>query len=158
MLHIIYGIWHFSSSLEGWHTIHTCNCFHIFLYLPMNCIFVTKGIEFSQFQSTRCIVSILLSNISGNTNPLWFLISIISNNTIGTFQNNCYSNIFPLGHELPLYFWFTQLFSFAIQREKRIQKKKKKLLTRNKIMKNFVAIKIVIISNTWFLTTFLIPI
>lgn len=123
MVYIIYGIWHFSSSLEGWHTIHTCNRFHLFLYLPMNCIFVTKGTEFSQFQSTRRIVSILLSNISGNTNPLWFLISIISNSTIGTFQNNCYSNIFPLGHEPPLYFWFTQLFYFAIQREKRNEKK-----------------------------------
>jgi hypothetical protein len=42
--------------------------FDLFLNLPMNCMFVTKGTEFSQFQSTRRIMSILLSNISGNTN------------------------------------------------------------------------------------------
>lgn len=39
----------------------------LFLYLCVNRMFATKGTEFSQFQSTRCIVSILLSNISRNT-------------------------------------------------------------------------------------------
>ena len=81
---------------------------YLFLYLPMNCMFETIGTEFSQFQSTRCIVSILLSNISGNT--CWFLINIVSNTT-STFQNNPYSSIFTLGHEPPLVFWFTQFFS-----------------------------------------------
>lgn len=42
--------------------------FDLFLYLPVNCMFVTKRTEFSQFQSTGRIMSILLSNISGNTN------------------------------------------------------------------------------------------
>lgn len=41
--------------------------FDLFLYLSMNCMFVTIRTEFSQFQSTGCVVSILLSNISGNT-------------------------------------------------------------------------------------------
>lgn len=40
--------------------------FDLFLYLPMNRMFVTIGTEFFQFQSTRRIVSILLGNISGN--------------------------------------------------------------------------------------------
>ena len=35
-------------------------------YLPVKRMFETMRAEFSQFQSTRRIVSILLSNISGN--------------------------------------------------------------------------------------------
>lgn len=94
-----------------------------FLYLPMNCMLETIGTEFSQFQSTRCIVSILLSNISRNTR--WFLINIVSNTT-GTFQNNPYSSIFTLGHEPPLGFWFTQLFLFSAPKQIRRKEKERK--------------------------------
>lgn len=55
---------HFYPSLEG---LHTCGRFNLFLYLPMNHMFVTKWTEFSQFQSIRRVVTILFSNISGNT-------------------------------------------------------------------------------------------
>ena len=84
-------------------------------------MFATKGTEFSQFQSTRCIVSILLSNISGNAR--WFLINTISNTT-GTFQNHRYSDIFTLGHEPPLDFSFTQLFLFQSETKKKKGRKK----------------------------------
>lgn len=132
-------------SLEGWHGWHMGTRFDLFLYLPMNRMFVTIGTEFSQLQSTRCIVSILLSNISGNA-P-WFFINTVSDTT-GTFQNNCYSGIFTLGHEPPLDFWFTQLFYFRYETKKKKETKKKyKLLTRNQIMKDFVAINRVIINN-----------
>jgi len=67
----------------------------------MNGMFVTIGTEFSQFQPTRRIMSILLSNISGNA--CWFFINTVSNTT-GTFQNNPYSDIFTFGHEPPLGF------------------------------------------------------
>lgn len=55
---------YFYPSLEG---LHTCARFDLFLYLPMNRLFVTKWTEFSQFQSIRRVVTILFSNISGNT-------------------------------------------------------------------------------------------
>lgn len=45
---------------------HASDRFDLFLYLPVNRMFVTRGTEFSQFQSTRRIMSIFLSNISGN--------------------------------------------------------------------------------------------
>ncbi len=60
---LLYRICRFASSLESG---HANNQFDLFLYLPMNCMFVTRGTEFSQFQSTRRIMSIFLSNISGN--------------------------------------------------------------------------------------------
>lgn len=41
--------------------------FDLFLYLSMNCMLVTIGAEFSQFQPTGRVASILLSNIAGNT-------------------------------------------------------------------------------------------
>lgn len=107
----------------------------------MNRMLVTIGTKFYQFQSTRRIVSILLSNISGNAPR--FLINIVSDTTV-TFQNNLYSDIFTLGHKPP-FFLFTQLFYFRNEEEK------KKLLTRTPIMKycNFIAIKsIENISNT----------
>lgn len=105
----------------------------------MNRMLVTIGTKFSQFQSTRRIVSILLSNISGNAPR--FLINIVSDTTV-TFQNNLYSDIFTLGHKPP-FFLFTQLFYFRNEEEK------KKLLTRNPISKYFIAIKsIENISNT----------
>jgi len=96
-------IYHFSCSFEGW---HTSDQFSLFLYLPVNRMFATTGTEFSQFQSTRRIVSILLSNISGNTR--WFLINTVSNTT-GTFQNNPYSDIFTFGHEPPLFVFLIHL-------------------------------------------------
>lgn len=40
--------------------------FDLFLYLPVNRMFVTIWTEFSQLQSIRRIVPVLLSNISGN--------------------------------------------------------------------------------------------
>lgn len=105
----------------------------------MNRMLVTIGTKFSQFQSTRRIVSILLSNISGNAPR--FLINIVSDTTV-TFQNNLYSDIFTLGHKPP-FFLFTQLFYF------RNEEGKKKLLTRNPIIKYLIAIKsIENISNT----------
>ena len=67
-------------------------------------MFVTIGTEFSQFQSARRIMSILLSNISKNA--CWFLINIVLNTT-DTFQNNLYTGIFTLGHEPPFGFLFT---------------------------------------------------
>ena len=115
---LIYVIFHLPWIGKGW---HTDDRFDLFLYLPMNRMFVTTGTEFSQFQPTRRIVSILLSNISGN--PHWFLINTVSNTT-STFQNNCYSGIFTLGHEPPLDFWFTQLFHFPIQNEEKKKEKK----------------------------------
>lgn len=45
---------------------HTSDRFDLFLYLPVNRMFITRGTEFSQLQSTRRIMSIFLSNISGN--------------------------------------------------------------------------------------------
>lgn len=94
--------------------------FDLFLYLSMNCMLGTIGTEFSQFQPTGCVASILLSNISGNT-P-WFLINILSNTT-STFQNNDYSDIFTLGHEPPFYvcvnFLFKQLFDFRPKAERK---------------------------------------
>ena len=45
---------------------HTSDWLNLFLYLPVNRMFITTGTEFSQLQSTRRIMSILLSNISGN--------------------------------------------------------------------------------------------
>lgn len=105
-------------GLEGG---HVGDRFDLFLYLPVNRMFVTKGTEFSQFQSTRRIMSILLSNISGNAR--WFFINTVSN-TAGTFQNNRYSDIFTLRHEPPLGFWLTQFFYFPIRREAKERKKK----------------------------------
>ena len=84
-------------GIEGWYTRSVP--FNLVLYLPMNRMLVTIRTEFSQFQSTRCIVSILLSNISGSA-PRFFLELILD--TIGTLQNNYPSNIFTLGHEPPL--------------------------------------------------------
>ena len=99
----------FSLRLEGWYVGHQ---FDLFRYLPMNCMFVTIGTEFSQFQSLRRRVSILLSNISVNA---LIYIKTISVNTVfdttGTFQNNRYSNIFSLVHEPPLDF-FPQPFFY----------------------------------------------
>ena len=40
--------------------------FDLFLYLPVNRMFVTIWTEFSQLQSIMRIVPVLLSNISGN--------------------------------------------------------------------------------------------
>ena len=54
---------YFYPSLEG---LHTCARFDLFLYLPVNRMFVTIWTEFSQLQSIRRIVPVLLSNISGN--------------------------------------------------------------------------------------------
>ena len=88
----------------------------LFLYLPMNRMFETIGTKFSQFQSTRRIVPILLSNISGNARR--FLIS----DTIGTFHNNRYSDIFTLGHEPPFDSWFTQFFYFQLETKKGVNK------------------------------------
>lgn len=67
----------------------------------MNRMLVTIGTKFSQFQSTRRIVSILLSNISGNAPR--FLINIVSDTTV-TFQNNLDSDIFTLGHKPPFFY------------------------------------------------------
>ena len=93
----------------------------LFLYLSMNCMLGTVGTEFSQFQPTGCVASILLSNISGNT-P-WFLISILSNTT-STFQNNAYSDIFTLGHGPPFYVWiFYSSNSFFFRPKAEIKKK-----------------------------------
>lgn len=115
---------------EDWHTSGRLD---LFLYLPVNRMFVTTGTEFSQFQSTRRIMSILLSNISGNAH--WFLINTISNTT-GTFQNHRYSDIFTLGHEPPLVFdSFNSLIFRSETRKKKGTKKKKKQVTRNRIMK-----------------------
>lgn len=108
----------FSPSLKEWHKGVR---FDLFLYLPMNRMFVTIGAEFSQFQSIRRIVSILLSNISGNAR--WCLINTVSDTT-GTLQNNRYSNIFTLGHEPPLDFLFTQLFHFRSETKKKNERKK----------------------------------
>lgn len=115
---------------EDWHTSGRLD---LFLYLPVNRMFVTTGTEFSQFQSTRRIMSILLSNISVNAH--WFLINTISNTT-GTFQNHRYSDIFTLGHEPPLVFdSFNSLIFRSETRKKKGTKKKKKQVTRNRIMK-----------------------
>lgn len=123
---MLYIICNFSSSLEDW---HTSGRFDLFLYLPMNRMFVTTGTEFSQFQSTGRIVSILLSNISGNA-P-WFLINTISKTT-GTFQNNGYSDIFTLGHEPPLvYDSLNSLIFRSEARKNKGQKKKKKIEAGN---------------------------
>ena len=65
---------------------------------------------------------VLLSNISGNAR--WYLLNTVSDTT-GTFQNHRYSRIFPLGHEPPLDFWFTQLFHFILIRNEEKERKKK---------------------------------
>lgn len=84
----------------------------------MNRMFATKGTEFSQFQSTRRIVSILLSNISRNT-PRFLINTLFI--TTGTFQNNSYSDIFTLGHEPPLVF-FDSLNSSILRLKAKNQK------------------------------------
>jgi len=96
--------------------------FDLFLYLSMNCMLGTVGTEFSQFQPTRCVASILLSNISGNT-P-WFLINIFSNTT-STFQNNAYSDILSLGHEPPFMceFFIQATLLFSTQSGKKEKRK-----------------------------------
>lgn len=109
---------------------HTSDWLNLFLYLPVNRMFITTGTEFSQLQSTRRIMSILLSNISGNAR--WFLIKTISNTT-GTFQNHRYSDIFTLGHEPPLV--FDSFNSLNLRSEMRKKKGTKKQVTRNLIMK-----------------------
>ena len=64
MLYIICHMSFFTFlGLEGG---HGGDRFDLFLYFTVNRMFVTKGTEFSQFQSTGRIMSILLSNISGN--------------------------------------------------------------------------------------------
>ena len=109
---------------------HTSDRLNLFLYLPVNRMFITTGTEFSQLQSTRRIMSILLSNISGNAR--WFLIKTISNTT-GTFQNHRYSDIFTLGHEPSLV--FDSFNSLNFRSEMRKKKGTKKQVTRNLIMK-----------------------
>jgi len=101
---------------------------------------VTIGTEFSQFQSTRCIVSILLSNISGNAPR--FLIATISGTT-GTFQNHSHSDIFTLGHEPPFDFRFTQFFYFRSEQKKKGRKKKIEFANKKSTLlrKDFGAIK-----------------
>lgn len=111
---------------EDW---YTSDWLDLFLYLSVNGMFITTGTEFSQFQSTRRIMSILLSNISGNAR--WFLIKTISNTT-GTFQNHRYSDIFTLGHEPPLVFDSLNFLNF--RSEMRKKKGTKKQVTRNRIM------------------------
>ena len=138
--------------MEGWHT-HVP--FDLFLYLPMNRMFVTIGTEFFQFQSIRRIVSIFLSNISGNT--WWFFSNTVSDTTF-TFQNHFYSDIFTLGHKSPLDFWFTQLFYlvywlFIFDPKRRKKQKKEVANSKSSFLKDFVAINEVIkkrISNTIF--------
>lgn len=107
----------FSPSLKGSHA-----WFDLFIYLPMNRMFVTIGTEFSQFQSIGRIVLVLLSHISGNAR--WYLINTVSDTT-GTFQNNRYSDIFTLGHEPPLDFWLTQRFYFRSETKKKKKGRKK---------------------------------
>lgn len=92
--------------------------FDLFFYLPMNRMFITIGAEFSQFQSTGRIVSIFFSNISGNA--CWFLINTVSYTT-SAFQKNPYSGIFTLGHEPPLFFFYS--FKFSIFDPKKVRKK-----------------------------------
>jgi len=89
----------------------------------VNRMFATKGTEFSQFQSTRCIVSILLSNISRNT-PRFLINTLFI--TTATFQNNSYSYIFTLGHEPPLVF-FDSLNSSILRFEAKKKKGTKKV-------------------------------
>lgn len=113
---------------------HASDRFDLFLYLPVNRMFVTRGTEFSQFQSTRRIMSIFLSNISGNAH--WFLINTVSNTT-GTFQNNRYSGIFTLGHEPPLDFWLTQLFYLSIFRSEAKKKKGRKKIEVANLKSNY---------------------
>ena len=96
--------------------------FNLVLYLPMNRMLVTIRTEFSQFQSTRCIVSILLSNISGDA-PRFFLEIFLD--AIGTLQNNYPSDIFTLGHEPPLY-----LRNFSIFDPNRRRRKKREITRR----------------------------
>jgi hypothetical protein len=99
-------------------------------------MFVTIGTEFSQFQSIRRIVSIFLSNISGN--PRRYLINTVS--TTGTFQNNPYSDIFPLGHEPPLDFLIYYNRLFLILNEEERKEKQYKLLIGNPIRKDLLGI------------------
>ena len=101
-------------------TIHRRARFDLFLYLSMNCMLVTIGTKFFQFQPIGCVASILLSNISRNT-P-WFLITILSNTT-STFQNNAYSDIFTLGHEPPFYMWIVYSSNSFIFDPKRKERK-----------------------------------
>lgn len=122
-IYIIYRIYlktyYFKFSLEGW---HTSDPFSLFLYLCVNHMFATTGTEFSQFQPTRRIVSILLSNISGNTR--WFLINTLLITT-GTFQNNSYSDIFTLSHEPPLVGFLIHLtLLFFDSKRRRIRERK----------------------------------
>ena len=116
--YMLYIICNFSSSLEDW---HTSGRFDLFLYLPMNRMFVTTGTEFSQFQPIRRIASILLSNISRNA--LWCFINTVSDTT-STFQNNRYSDIFTLGHEPPLTFFIYSTLLFLIRNEEEAGKEK----------------------------------
>jgi len=118
----------------------------------MNRMFVTIRAEFFQVQLTRCIVSILLSNISGNA-PRFFIQTI--SDTTGTFQNNYYSDIFTLSHEPPLDFEFTQFFYFRFEPKRRrkewkINRREVANSKSNSIVKDFVAINRVIklLSNT----------
>lgn len=96
----------------------------------MNRMLVTIRTEFFQFQSTRCIVSIFLSNISGNA-PRFFIQTI--SGTTGTFQNNYDSDIFTLGHEPPLDLLNSSVFDSNRRRRKEEKKIEEKLLTRNPI-------------------------
>ena len=130
---ISYSYWALPSTLKRWYTDVR---FDLFFYLSMNCMLVTIGTEFFQFQSTGCVVSILLSNISGNT-PRFF-INILSDTT-STFQNNTYSDIFTLGHEPPFLLIFDSSNSFLLD-PKRRERNKIEIANSKYTLKEFVAV------------------
>jgi hypothetical protein len=86
-------------------------------------MFVTIRTEFSQFQSLRRRVSILLSNISVNAPINTVSVNTVSDTT-GTFQNNRYSDIFTLVHEPPLDFFPQPFFYILIRNEEEERKEK----------------------------------